>query len=162
MTESLFESEETPDFSGGGLMSVVKAMLDGHDYRYHEISANSLTVRIRNKHGVYTVFFSTNDKTDLVRVLCSYGPYVPESRRAAVAEAVSRINIQLWLGNFELDFSDGEIRHRMSIDVESGLLSGKMVDNMLGFTLNSMDRFNVPLMRVAFGGVEPELALASV
>lgn len=158
MTENAPRYEVTPDF-GGGLMAPVRAMLDGHGYRYNEIDARAVSVAIRNTSGVYTVFFRTNDETDLVRVLCSYASYIPEDRRAAVAEVLARINARLWVGNFELDFADGEVRHRVSIDVENGLLSEKMVDNMMGFTLSSMDRFHQAVMRVAFGGVEPAVAL---
>jgi hypothetical protein len=161
MTETVPRYETTPDF-GGGLIAAARAMLDSHGYRYNEIDANAVSVAIRHTYGVYTIFFRTNDETDLVRVLCSYASYIPEDRRVAVAEVLARINARLWVGNFELDFVDGEVRHRVSIDVENGWLSEKMVDNMMGFTLSSMDRYHQAIMRVAFGGVEPVAALESL
>lgn len=66
------------------------------------------------------------------------------------------------LGNFELDFADGELRFRASLDVEEGLLSEKMVGNMLGFSMHSMERFHDALMRIAFGDGDPELSLVEL
>lgn len=80
----------------------------------------------------------------------------------AIAEALARINAQSVIGSFDLDFADGELRFRTSIDVEDGLLSEKMVDNMLGFSMTALERYHDPLMRVAFGDVEPELALVEL
>ena len=38
----------------------------------------------------------------------------PEARRAAVAEFITRVNYGMVLGNFEMDYSDGEIRYKTS------------------------------------------------
>ena len=51
---------------------------------------------------------------------------------------------------------------RIGADVEDGLLSEKMVDNMLGATLLTMEKFHEPLMRIAFGDADPETAIVDV
>src|SRR4030081_1049823 len=43
---------------------------------------------------------------------------VPEDKRAAMAEYLTRANYGLYIGNFEMDYSDGEIRYKTSIDIE--------------------------------------------
>lgn len=144
------------------LMGTVCSMLDGHGYTYQLLDAHTLHLPLRNTHGLYTFYFTADESRDFVRVLGSYGPYVPADRRVAIAEAIARINAKSGIGNFELDFADGEIRYRVSADVEDGLLSEKMVDNMLGFTMTAMERFHDALMRIAFGDVEPELALVEL
>jgi hypothetical protein len=156
------ESDSSWEGDGGVLLSIVRAMLDGHGYRYQQLDAESLSLTIRNEHGTYAVFFNAKDATDLVRLSCSYGSNAPEDRRVAVAEAMTRINARIGLGNFELDFQDGEMRYRTGMDVEEGLLSEKMADNMLGVAFYYMDRFHDALMAVAFGGAEPAVAVAEV
>jgi len=78
------------------------------------------------------------------------------------AEAITRINYQVGFGALEMDFSDGELRHAVAIDVEEGVLSPKMVDNMLGCAFVTMDRYHDAIMRVAFGQVDPVVALAEM
>ena len=65
------------------------------------------------------LILGANDDTDLVSVLSNYDSNVPADRRTAMAEALSRINTRIPLGNFELDFEDGEVRFRVSADVEN-------------------------------------------
>jgi hypothetical protein len=142
------------------LLSSVRAMLDARNYAYQQLDAQSLTLSHRSQHGTYALYFTTNDETDFVGLMTTLGSRIPVSRRAQVAEALSRINLLLWLGNFELDFSDGELRFRIGIDVEDVRVSETMLSNMLGATLHSMDRYHVALMRIAFGEVEPVVALA--
>jgi hypothetical protein len=144
------------------LIASVRAMLDARSYAYHVVDALSLTLSFNHAHGAYVLYFTTNDDTDLIGLMATYGSRVPESRRVQVAEALSCINVLLWLGSFELDFADGELRFRIGIDVEGGQLSETMLSNMLGAALHSMDRYHVALMRIAFGEVDPAVALPEV
>ena len=41
---------------------------------------------------------------------------VPDEKRHAVAEFITRANYAMAIGNFEMDFSDGEVRFKTSID----------------------------------------------
>lgn len=43
---------------------------------------------------------------------------VPAEYRPAMAEFLTRANYGLAMGNFEMDFEDGEVRYKTSIDVE--------------------------------------------
>jgi hypothetical protein len=55
------------------------------------------------------------------------------------------------IGNFELDFDDGEIRYKTSIDVEGGELSSKMIDNLLRANLSTINRYFAGLMELIYG-----------
>lgn len=159
MNEDLDEMEAVHTHA---LMDTVRSLLDGHGYMYQLLDVHTLHCALRNAHGLYTFYFTADDSRDFLRLIGSYGPYVPADRRPAIAEALTRINARIPLGNFELDFSDGEVRFRASLDVEEGLLSEKMVDNMLGFTMGAMERFHDALMRIAFGDGDPELSLVEL
>jgi hypothetical protein len=159
VTESEIE-QPTSSAPEGMLLSTIRAMLDAQQFQYQAIGTNSLTSTFHNEHGVYTILFSAWDATAIVTLWGAYGSNIPENRRVPIAEALTRINFLLSLGNFELDFSDGELHFRIGIDVEDGRLSEKMLSNMLCCTLHAMERFHVALMRIAFGDIEPETALA--
>ncbi len=46
---------------------------------------------------------------------------VPDDRRPEVANLLTRANYALAVGNFELDFDDGEVRFKTVLDVEGQL-----------------------------------------
>ena len=49
---------------------------------------------------------------------------VPEHKRAAVAELLTRVNSRLQLGNFEMDFDSGDLRYRTSLSLDGGAAVG--------------------------------------
>jgi hypothetical protein len=146
----------------GTLMATVRAMLDGYEYRYHLMDPSTLWLYIRNEAGLYALCFLTNEDARFMRIVGSYGSGVPDDRRVAVAELLSRINVRLGFGNFELDFDDGEVRFRVGEDVQGTQLTEAVVDRMLGYTLVTLDRYHQAVMTVAFGTVEPVVAMAAV
>ncbi len=84
----------------------------------------------------------------------------PEDRRMAVAELLTRANYGMFIGNFELDFSDGEIRYKTSIDVEGGQLTPALVRPLVYASVLMMDRYLPGIMSVIYGGVSPAEAVA--
>ena len=134
--------------------------MQGH--RYQRRGRDSLTLSIKGKDSSYTVIFAASGETNLVSLLGNYDFCTPESRRVSVAEALSRANMRIPLGNFESDFDAGVLRFRISTDVENGFLSVKMVENMLTNASKTMERFQRALMSVALGEVSPAIAIAEV
>lgn len=106
-------------------------------------------IRVNNAQGV---------------VCCYIQPafWVPEAARAPVAEAVTRANYGLPLGNFELDLRDGELRYKTGIDVEGGLLVRTMVDNLVSCGFTMCNRYVPAFLRVAYGDTPPAEATAEV
>ncbi len=49
----------------------------------------------------------------------------------AVAEFITRANFGIVIGNFEIDFSDGEIRYKTSIDVEGDRPSFALIKRLV-------------------------------
>lgn len=84
----------------------------------------------------------------------------PEDKRTAVAEFLTRANYGMFIGNFELDFSDGEIRYKTSIDVEGSQLTPTLVKPLVYASVLMMDRYLPGIMSVIYGGVSPAEAVA--
>jgi len=87
---------------------------------------------------------------------------VPANKRQAVAEYLTRANYGLILGNFEMDFADGEVRYKTSIDVEGGQLAPQMIRNMVYTNVLMMDRYLPGIMNVVYAGTSPSDAIAQV
>lgn len=87
---------------------------------------------------------------------------VPEDKRAAMADFLTRANYGLLIGNFEMDLSDGEIRYKTSIDVEGDRLSVALVRNMVYANVLTMDQYLSAMMSVIYSDVSPAQAIARV
>ena len=87
---------------------------------------------------------------------------VPESKRMALAEFIARANYGMIIGNFELDFADGEIRYKTSIDVEGDRLSSALIKQMVYANVTMMDEYLPGIMSVIYSDVSPEDAIAQI
>ncbi len=86
----------------------------------------------------------------------------PEHSRAALAEFLTRANYGLRIGNFEMDYSDGEIRYKSSLDFDGTTLAAPMIRTALYPAVQTMDRYMPGILRVMFGGSTPVEAIMEV
>jgi len=85
-----------------------------------------------------------------------------EGARLAVAEYITRANFGLRIGNLELDFRDGEVRYKCSIDFDSATLTRQLIKNAIYPAVQTMDRYLGGLLKVMYGGSSPADAIAEV
>lgn len=100
--------------------------------------------------------------TDDESVLVCYNALpavVPQERRRAVAELLTRLNYGLMAGCWEMDFSDGECRCRTSFVFRGAEPSSDAIEATIITGLMLMDEHLWLLLGVA-GGTEPEAASA--
>ena len=76
---------------------------------------------------------------------------VPEQLRVVVMEFITRINYGLYIGNFELDYTDGEVRFKSSIDFSHITLTEALVKNTIYPAVRTFDRYMPRLMNVTYG-----------
>jgi hypothetical protein len=86
----------------------------------------------------------------------------PEPERPAVAEYLTRANYGLRIGNFEMDYSDGEIRYKSSIDFEAAELNPALVKNAIYPAVHTMDFYLPGLLSVMYGHQEPAEAIDAI
>src|SRR5207244_674152 len=66
---------------------------------------------------------------------------VSAAKRANVAEFIARANYGLIIGNFEMDFDDGEVRYKTSIDVEEAELTPELLRPLVYANVWTMDQY---------------------
>jgi hypothetical protein len=86
----------------------------------------------------------------------------PEEMRHAVAEYVTRANFGLRIGNFELDYNDGEVRYKSSLDFENADLTPPLIKNTIYPAVQTMDFYLPGLLSVMYGNKTPEAAIAEI
>jgi hypothetical protein len=142
------------------LQDTVCRALEQMEWKYEITDEGWVAARVRGRQAAYDVRLRTDEDAEIVACYVSAGTLVPEERRNAAAEALTRANWGLRVGNFEMDYSDGEIRFKVSVDVEGGLLGHTMVQNMISAGISMQDRYHPALMRVLYAGAEPAEAIA--
>lgn len=85
----------------------------------------------------------------------------PEDRRYAIAEFLMRANYGMYIGNFEMDFDDGEIRFKSSVDVE-GVESDALFKQLVYMNISTMDRYFPGIMAVLYSNTNPVDALRMI
>jgi len=80
----------------------------------------------------------------------------------AIAELLTRANYGIRIGNFEMAYSDGEIRDKSSFDFESQSLTPTLIRNSIYPAVHTMDYYLPGLMRVVFGGATPLEAIEEI
>ncbi|MGB8647425.1 MAG: YbjN domain-containing protein [Anaerolineae bacterium] len=83
---------------------------------------------------------------------------VPPEKRPAMAEFLTRANYGLIIGNFEMDYRDGEVRFKTSTVLdekfETGLLQGIVQLNVL-----TLDKYLPGMLKITYGSMTPTEAI---
>ncbi|MBX2800238.1 MAG: YbjN domain-containing protein [Myxococcales bacterium] len=122
---------------------------------------DALITSVRGDAASYRIIFDVKEESEQAVLYVVSPTNVPEGKRQAACEFVARANYGLIIGNFEHDLSDGEIRYKVSVDVEGSKLTVPMAKNMLGCGIAMMERYYSGLMAIAFAETKPEEAVAS-
>jgi hypothetical protein len=86
----------------------------------------------------------------------------PETVRNAVAEFITRANYGLRIGNFEMDYNDGEVRYKSSLDFEGEELTPSLLRHAIYPAAHTMDFYLPGLLAVMYGNRTPQEAIAEV
>lgn len=88
---------------------------------------------------------------------------VPEARRQVIAEFLTRANYGMVIGNFEMDFSDGEIRYKTSVDLAGGSpLTMLLIKPLVYTNVLMMDKYLPGVMEVLYADVSAEQAIRKI
>ncbi len=104
---------------------------------------NTVTFRIfvKGHKGEWPCMVRCFENTSRVLVYSLYPDQVPEHLRSRMSELICRINYGLILGNFEMDWDDGELRYKTSIDVEGFGLNSTILRNLVYGNFHSFDLY---------------------
>ena len=135
-----------------GLFSTLIDFMESEELKYDILEGESV-IRFHFKTTAGRLLcYGEVDEDSSWLIFYSYLPVnVPPEKLASAAEFICRANRGLRIGNFELDFEDGEVRYKTSIDIEGGELVDKIIDNLLRANLSTMNRYFSGIMGVIYG-----------
>ncbi|MBZ0279494.1 MAG: YbjN domain-containing protein [Anaerolineae bacterium] len=87
---------------------------------------------------------------------------IPANKRDAAAEFITRANYGMVIGNFEMNYEDGEIRYKTSLDVEGDELRFALIKQAVYANVATVDRYLPGLMTVIYADARPADAVAKI
>jgi len=139
-----------------GIFSRLIDFMEEEDWKYEILEGETvLRFNFKGRAGRLLCYADVEEDKDWL-IFYSYLPVnAPADKMQTVAEFIARANRGMRIGNFELDFEDGEIRYKTSIDIEGGELTNKMIHNLLQANLSTMDRYFPGVMELIYSEKSP-------
>lgn len=144
-----------------GLLAIIEKHLTEDEWTYFRSSEYPAEIHlaVNGKNGRFACTFRVIQEKDLMFFYVYVSTKAPEGRRKEVLEYITRANFGSYIGNFEMDMETGDIRYKVSLDVEGGTVSTTMVKNMLIAGVSMVDRYHNGLMEVMFSHAIPATAV---
>ena len=152
------ESQESRPIS-----DVAEEILKNEDFHYdvdYQHNCKILHALVSVENAKYRLLISISEERQQILVLVRSFTNVPKDRRSAVAEYFTRANYCTRIGNFEMDYRDGEVEYRGSLDLKNTELVPDMLMRLIHLTTLTMDHYFPGLMDVIYGGKSPADAIA--
>lgn len=147
----------------GRILEMVERFLQEDDWPLSPVEGRSVyKTGFEGKNGQFTCYAQERSEQDQFVFYSIFPVRTPENKSADIAEFITRANYGMIIGNFELDYADGEIRYKTSVDVEDVDLAEPLVRHMVYANVLTMDKYFPGLMRVLYAGIAPLDAIDEV
>jgi hypothetical protein len=118
--------------ANGSLFGGLKKVFVDYRWPFSEVPGMPVLLsELSGPLGSWTFYAQIVEEQELIAFYSVCPLTVPENRRLEVADFLTRANYGLALGNFELDFADGEIRYKTVLEVEGRYISPALVKRLV-------------------------------
>jgi hypothetical protein len=147
----------------GRIYDVVEAFLVQDGWPCKRLEDQDVAMSsFKGKKGEFNCFIQAREAQEHMIIYSVLPVLVPEERRDEIALFLTRANYGMPVGNFEMDYSDGEVRYKTSIDLEDIEEFQLLLRNLLYANVLNMDKYFPGMMRVIFGGLSAVEAIAEI
>ena len=112
-----------------------------------------LSLNFDGKNGKWTCFAQVREAQQQFIFYSVCPVNAPAEKRVALAEFITRANYGSIIGNFEMDFDDGEIRYKTSCDAEGLTLSPALFKNLVYANVSMMDLYLPGILSLLYSAV---------
>ncbi|MCC6622698.1 MAG: YbjN domain-containing protein [Deltaproteobacteria bacterium] len=143
-----------------GLFTHIAEMLTNEEWGFEPgPSATSLATGFEGANGRFVAVVAVREEEQQL-VFYAYAPdLTAPDQRIAMMELVTRMNLGMMIGNFELDLDDGEVRFKVGVDAEAIEDPRALVPAHLGTCLRTLDLYLPAIEAVQSGTASPSHAL---
>lgn len=144
------------------LRNAVIEFLRSENWQY-TVTENPAILRMmcQGKNGQWRCYaqIKENERQFIFYSVCPIA--TPTEKLKAIAEYIARANYGMAIGNFELDFKDGEIRFRTSMQAQDNQLSLDSIEHLVYTNAAMMDRY-LPGIIAVTEDIEPKEAIKAI
>ena len=139
-----------------GLRAMVEAMLQEDGWQYAPVEGQStLAMGFRGRNGSWMCYAHIDDERGALVIYSVTAKAVPAQGRQGMSGFLTRANFGLVLGNFEMDFSDGETRFKTSVELGQTEANTALLRHLLHVNVATLDRYLPGIEGVAEGRMAP-------
>jgi len=108
--------------------------------------------------GNSDVYLRLNKKIELVEIY-AYSPIkIPENRRPEVSKFFDFADSISYLGNFQLNHAEGDLRYKTYFLVGENSIDTRVITDNFFEALRQLDRFLPSVLKITFGGIDANRA----
>lgn len=107
------------------------------------------------KNGKWTCYAQVHEEQQIFFFYSVCPIDTPEEKRLLMAELLTRANYGLKVGYFDMNFADGEVRFKTSIDVGEENLSNTILRNLVYNNLWIMDHYLPGILSLIYSEITP-------
>lgn len=163
LVDETFSETEEDTTANQSIFTAIVNFFESDEWQFVKIPEQStLRLLFRGENGQWTCYAKAREE-ERQFVFYSICPIVgPENQRQAIAEFITRANYGMITGNFEFDFTDGEIRYKTGIDVEGDRLSFALIKQMVYANVMMMDEYLPGIQAVLSENLSPLEAITQL
>ena len=144
------------------IADVVTEFLDSQEWPYAPLDPEIIE---NYEAGIRTAFNGQNGQFDCLGLIdedkrmfifYTFAPIqVPVEKIVDMMEFVTRANYDMYIGNFEIDLDDGELRFKASVDFDESMATQSIVKGIVFMSVLMMDRYWPGIVRILEDGISP-------
>lgn len=127
---------------------------DGWEFQKVD-EASVLSMGFSGKNGKWLCYAHAREAESQFAFYSVLSVNVPPDKRHKVAEFITRANYGMMIGNFEMDYIDGEIRYKTSIDIEGTDLTSTIIQQIVYPNIIITDHYFQGIMRTIYSDDSP-------
>nr|WP_246844490.1 YbjN domain-containing protein [Hydrocoleum sp. CS-953] len=141
ITNSISEISEEIASEESIFKAVVNFFIED-DWQFAKLETEpTLRLAFQGKNGKWDCYAKAREQQQQFAFYSVCPINVPENKHQPIIEFITRANYGMIIGNFELDFTDGEIRYKTGIDVEGDRLSFALIKQIVYANVMMMDEY---------------------
>lgn len=146
-----------------GIQKAIENFFAKDDWKYEPMDENGIFrtgISLKSKVKSAKLYIDVKNQGYSIISVLPIG--ADEENRAAAAEFITRANYGMYLGNFEMDFSDGELRYKTSAFCGEEIPTFEQIRELVYVNFSMIERYGDGLLKVIFGMSTPEDAINEI
>lgn len=143
-------------------IDVLETVMKQNGWPYTQVDEDTIRFDVIGQAGNWVAYAKFFEQGQMMMVFSMCTSLTPANKLVAMAEFITRANFGLKIGNFELDFNDGEVRFKTSVRFVGQENREAAIEQLITANVLTMDEYLPGLMALLHGGVSPTEAIALV